>query len=184
MSAIGNQPAASGFMFSALPLWRRIALDSMRVSVDYGLVAAQMMHGPTIVACNHQSLLDGIIVALASPRPMVFPVTPRYSRNHPLTPRLLRWLERRGLGRVVTMDGDHIYALRELRRALAEGDSVCIFPEGRIGDGGCLQEQPGFRWLHEQTGCPVVRAVLTGADRSRLFAKAGSEYRPAIHLAL
>ena len=168
----------------ALPLWRRAALAALRVTVEHGEASQQIMRAPCIVTCNHLSLLDGIIIALAAPRPLVFPVTTKFSRDHPVAPAVLRWFERRGLGTVVPMDGDYFYPLRSLYRALQAGHSVCIFPEGRIADSGPLPENPGFQWLHEKTGCAVVHARLTGADKSRYFAKRGTRHLPPIHLAL
>lgn len=183
-----NAPAIqSSYPYSAvqLPIWRRSALAAMSARVQYGVVAAQLERGPCIVTCNHVSLLDGIIVALASPRPLVFPVTPLYARDHPYASRLLRWCERRGLGRVVPMDKGHFLPLRHLCRALEDGESVCIFPEGGLADGfNPLPENPGYRWLHEKTGRPIVRARIRGAERSRFFAKNGDAFRPSILLEL
>ena len=167
-----------------LPLWRRALLAILRVRVSYAEGAKALEDGPCIVACrNHRSMIDGVVVALAAPRALYFPVNVHHARRHPGTRAVLSWMERRGLGTIVPMDGAAIFGLRHLRRALLDGHSVCIFPEGKIGDAGAsLPEQPGHLWLANSTGRPMVWIKLEGAERSRLFARAGDKLWPRIHL--
>lgn len=164
--------------------WRRWTLKALRVDVRYGAVSSELGAGPCIVICNHVSLLDGVIIAMASPRPMTFPVTPKHSKRNPATRAVLRWLERRGLGTVVPMDRTSFYAVRSLRQSLLDGNSVCIFPEGKIADGGPSQMHRGYNWLSEQTGASIVTAKISGAERSRIFARHGTNLWPSIQLDL
>jgi acyl-[acyl-carrier-protein]-phospholipid O-acyltransferase/long-chain-fatty-acid--[acyl-carrier-protein] ligase len=156
----------------------------MHVRVTYGEAAEQIAAGPCIVACNHLSMLDGVIVSLASPRPLFFAVNIFHAREHPLTSRLLAWMERRGLGTVVPLDSGSVFGLRRLRVALDDGHAVCIFPEGKIADAGPLPERPGLAWLQARSGCPVVRVRIEGAEHSRLFAGKGDQLWPKIRLVL
>lgn len=166
-----------------LPLWRRVVLALLRVQVIHGEASAQIERGPIILALNHASFLDGVLVAVASPRPLHFPVNLRHSRQHPATRRILAWMERQGLGTVVPMDRTSVFGIRRLREALIAGHGVCIFPEGRIsgGDAGTV-EAPGYLWLQERTGRPVVWGRIEGAERSRLWAKSGDQLWPQIRL--
>lgn len=164
--------------------WRRAALKLLRVHVRYGEVSESLMNGPCIVICNHVSLLDGVIIALASPRPMVFPVTPKHSQRNPFTRAVLRWLERRGLGTVVPMDGSSFHAIRSLRQSLIASQSVCIFPAGKIADGTSSQMHRGYKWLSEKTDTVVVEATISGAEHSRIFARHGTILWPSIQLDL
>lgn len=168
-----------------IPVWRRAILAVLRVEVCFSdcenLISAK--DRPVIVTCNHQSLLDGLILAFACPVRMVFPVTPKHSRDNPFTSRGLRLLELLGLGYVVSLNSDHPFALRALQRALEAGQSVAIFPEGRIaGAKEVLPHKAGVQWLQGRTGAKVVRAKLSGADESRFFAIAGTRFRPRITL--
>ena len=167
-----------------LPFWRRAILAVLRVRVSYGPAAERIASGSCIVACNHVSMLDGVIVALASPRPLHFAVNLRHARAHPVTSRLLAWMEGRGLGTVVPLDGTSVFGLRRLDAALRTGAGVCLFPEGRIAEGAPLPEQPGLAWLRARNGRPLVRIRIEGADRSRLFARRGDRLWPAIRLVM
>lgn len=167
-----------------LQLWRRALLKALRVDVRYGAVADQLQRSPCIVICNHVSLLDGVIIALASPRPMVFPVTPKHSKANPWTKSVLQWLQHMGLGVVVPMDRSSYFAIRTLLRSINTGNSVCIFPEGKIADGEKSQIHGGYSWLANKTDAVVVTATISGAERSRIFARQGSELWPAIRLDL
>jgi acyl-[acyl-carrier-protein]-phospholipid O-acyltransferase/long-chain-fatty-acid--[acyl-carrier-protein] ligase len=127
--------------------------------------------------------LDGIIVALASPVPLTFGVDTGFSRRSRLARRgmaMLAWL---GFGEVVPIDANSPFGIRALAKALERGDSVMLFPEGRISETGLPQhEQPGVRWLAKRSGVRIHRIRIIGAERSRLFAKAGQHLWPSIHV--
>lgn len=163
-----------------LPTWRRTALAALRVSVVYTSTAQQLRQGPAILTCNHESLIDGIAVAFASPVPLCFAVTPDYAIRNRATARGLSILSRLGLGTVVPLSQDSPMALRGLLAALREGQSVMIFPTGTIR--AEAETKRGYRWLAEKAGCPILTASISGASRSLLFAKNGSALRPRITL--
>lgn len=167
----------------SVPFWRRCALHLFRVKVFYADVAKQLEDGPSIIICNHESLLDGVIIAFASPRPLHFAINTNHSLRHPIITPFLRWLEKRGLGTIVPIDNTSIYGIRALRKALDAGEPILIFPAGRRTLDPTL-EHPGYRWLHEKTGAPIVRAHIDGANRSRLFALRGKALWPRITLTL
>ncbi|WP_146162227.1 hypothetical protein [Marinobacter sp. 3-2] len=50
------------------------------------------------------SMLDGVLIALASPRPLVFAVNVNHAQRHPVTSRVLGAMSAIGLGRVVPVD--------------------------------------------------------------------------------
>lgn len=164
-----------------MQLWRRIALGLLRVRVTFTEQAGVISSQPSIVICNHQSLLDGVIFALAAPVSMDYAVTPKYAVENATTRRLLKFLERRGLGRVVPLSAEHSLSIRSLRKSLVSGRSVMIFPTGKITPG---EEQRGYEWLSVRTGCPVVRASISGADKSLIFSRSGKEIWPKISLTI
>lgn len=167
-----------------LPVWRQLALKLLRVKVTYGDTSQRLMSGgPLLVTCRHGSLLDGLIIAFASPRPMVFPVTTKHSVRNRFTRYGLRVLEALGLGRAVAMDTDHPASVRQLLRALRGGEVVMLFPSGRITKPDeSVPDLPGTEWLCEHARVDVSEVDLRGAERSRLFAPSGDRLWPKIAL--
>ena len=165
-------------------LLRRAGLAALRVRVAYRAASVERLRArPVLVCANHVSLIDGVIVALASPVPLVFGVDTDFSRRSLLARRGMAALAALGFGRVVPIDAGSPFGLRALRKALARGESVMLFPEGRISDtGGPLPEQPGVAWLAARCRAPVLRVRIRGAERSKLFAKAGSAWWPRIEM--
>lgn len=164
-----------------IPLWRRLFLRVFRVQVEFTDQSDLIRSKACIVICNHQSLIDGILFAMAAPASMDYAVTPRYAVESAIARRGLAFLVWCGLGRVVPLSASHAHSLRSLRASLVRGRSVMIFPTGTISP---ADEKKGYLWLSERTGCPVVRASIKGADRSRLFANSGHEWWPRIELSI
>lgn len=163
---------------------RRLALRILRVQATYAPGSIEVLRrGRVIVCANHVSLLDGVIVALASPAPLTFGVDTEFSRRSVMASRGMAALSWLGFGAVVPIDSQSPFGLRSLRKALERGDSVMVFPEGLISPTGQPQpEQPGVQWLAIRTRAPVLRIHIAGAERSRFFAKAGTEFWPRIHI--
>lgn len=165
-------------------LVRAVALRLLRVRATYSLASIeQLQAGRVLVCANHVSLLDGVVIALASPRPLVFAVDTDYSRRSWAAVRGMGLLAALGFGRVVPVDARSPFGIRALRQALAEGEAVMVFPEGRISETGRpLPEQPGVAWLARVSKAPVIRVSIAGAERSRFFAKAGDALWPRIEV--
>ena len=130
--------------------------------------------GAAVLVCNHVSFVDALIIMAASPRPIRFVMDHqifripllsfvfRTSRAIPIAPYKedAPMLER---------------AYDEIARALAEGDLVCIFPEGRITDNGEIYPfKPGIRRILERTPVPVVPLALRGLWGSFFSRRDGS----------
>lgn len=163
---------------------RRLALRILRVQATYSPDGIELLRrGRVIVCANHVSLLDGLIVALASPVPLTFGVDTDFSRRSLAASRCMGALAWLGFGAVVPIDSRSPFGLRSLCKALERGNSVMVFPEGLISPNGQPQpEQPGVQWLASRTRAPVLRIHIAGAERSRLFAKAGTEFWPQINI--
>lgn len=161
-----------------------LALRALRVQVLYSSSAClALRRGRAVVHANHVSLLDGVIIALASPAPLVFAVDTDYSRRSRSARLGLAFLSRVGFGSVVPVDATAPYGVRTLRRAIAAGSNVMVFPEGVISPTGRRQlDQPGLEWLIAKTGATPVAVEIHGAEHSRFFAKAGSRFWPKITL--
>lgn len=143
----------------------------------------QLLQGRVLIRCNHVSFLDGVLVTLASPVPLVVPVDTEFSLRPSPARSFLRMLERFGLGEVVPMDVNKPLALKTLKQRLDAGANVLIFPEGKISETGCIQpELPGAKWLVEKTRARVLDMRIEGAERSMFFGKSGSNFWPRISL--
>jgi 1-acyl-sn-glycerol-3-phosphate acyltransferase len=115
--------------------------------------------GPYIVAANHHNYLDGVVLAVALPRPVAFLVMPRVWRATPLHPLL-----HRRIGSIpLNLEGTDVGALRGALRALEGGRVVGIFPEGPFSVAGRLERGlPGVGLLALRAGVPVVPAGIRG----------------------
>ncbi len=117
-------------------------------------------HGGVLLAPNHLSFADGLLVGLYSPRHPHFLVYANYFDN-----RLLGWFGR--LGAVIPVrpgkKSSVVEALRTARDTLRRGDIVAIFPEGGLSRTGDLRRfEPGFLAVRKGTDCPVVPVYLAG----------------------
>ena len=116
--------------------------------------------GPVLLAINHLSMLDPILVGAVIPRPIYFMAKEELFR-YPLLGRILRWVHafpvRRG-----EPDREAIqYALKRLQ----EGQVVGIFPEGtRSLDGQLLTLHGGTALLALKSGAPILPVAITGTQ--------------------
>lgn len=164
---------------------RPVLLRMLRVRVTYKASTAAILSSgePSILVCNHVSLLDGIIVALASPVPLAFAVDTEYSRGAGATTRFLQVLGWLGFGKIIPIDATAPFGIRSLLTELTRGGRVMVFPEGRISETGQRGfDQPGVKWLADRSGVAVAELEIRGAEQSRLFAKGGSAMWPRIRL--
>lgn len=145
--------------------------------------ADHLRKGGRIVCANHVSLLDGPLIALASPIPMLYAVDSDYSVKSVGASFGLRLLERLGFGTVVPLDMGSPFGMRRILQALKEGQNVMIFPEGGISPDGHPQSiMPGLKWLQEKSGAETLWLQISGAEKSLLFSKAGKELWPSIRI--
>jgi 1-acyl-sn-glycerol-3-phosphate acyltransferase len=115
--------------------------------------------GPAVIAPNHDSLLDGIVLGAAISRELRFLAKAELWRS-----RLLGWVLD-GLGAVGIKRGcgDHL-ALARMRQALEAGQAVAIFPQGAIC--GDRMWHRGAARLALVTGAPLVPVRLVGTARA------------------
>lgn len=119
--------------------------------------------GPFIVAANHANYLDGVVLASALPRKIVFLVMPRVYRATPLHPFFHRHVGSIPIELVRPDPG----AIRRALRLLEAGGVVGIFPEGPFGRSGRLvRGQPGVALVALRAGVPVVPAAITGTAQA------------------
>jgi len=98
--------------------------------------------GPAVLACNHVSFVDAVLLMAASPRPIYFVMDHRIFRAP-----VLGWLFRLAKAIPVASQKDDpaVYeaAFARAAQVLREGDLLAIFPEGSITRDGQLQPFKG-----------------------------------------
>ena len=119
--------------------------------------------GAFIVAANHANYLDGVVLASALSRKIVFLVMPRVYRATPLHPFF-----HRHVGSIpIELTRPDPGAIRRALRVLGAGGVVGIFPEGPFGRSGRLvRGQPGIALVALRAGVPVVPAAISGTAQA------------------
>jgi 1-acyl-sn-glycerol-3-phosphate acyltransferase len=115
--------------------------------------------GQAVIAGNHDSVLDGIVLGAAVDRDLCFLGKAELWRFRPLAWAL------DGIGAVPVERGrGDIEALARTRRALEEGRLVAIFPQGSVR--GDRRWRRGAARLALATGAPIVPVRLVGTARA------------------
>jgi 1-acyl-sn-glycerol-3-phosphate acyltransferase len=123
--------------------------------------------GPVLIASNHLSFADSIVITLVAPRSVSF-----LAKSDYFTGRGLRgWFSRAffsGVGAIPVLRGAGAAAQEALNdglEVLQRGDAFSIYPEGtRSLDGRLYKGRTGVAWLALTSGAPVVPVALTGTQ--------------------
>lgn len=118
--------------------------------------------GAALIVCNHVSYMDALILSATIPRPVRFVMYYRIF-NIPV----MRWIFR--TAKAIPIAGAKEdpalmqAAFDEVDKALAEGELVCIFPEGALTrDGGIAPFRGGVEKILQARPVPVVPMALRG----------------------
>src|SRR4051794_31481351 len=152
-------------LISTLTFGGRVFAQAMsRVTVE-GAIDEIPMDGPLILAANHASNLDAVVLG---------------SWLIPKLGRRIHWLGKKELfdwpvvGWAAANGGVHpvdrgaadVDAFRLAKRILDEGHVLFVFPEGTRSPDGSLQEaQDGLAVLAIRTGSPIVPLAIAGSNR-------------------
>ncbi len=113
--------------------------------------------GPLIVAANHFSFMDPMVLQSLFPRRISFMMTEVYYEGRG------KWLFKLLRCICVKEGGANIAALRGGLHELKKNEVLGIFPEGGISKEGCLREgNPGIGFLALKSGVPVIPAFISG----------------------
>ena len=118
--------------------------------------------GPAIIVCNHVSFVDALIITAACRRPI------RFIMDHKIFKAPLMsffFHQSRAIPIAPARDDPALMeqAFDEAAKALAEGELVGIFPEGKITDSGELNPfRGGIMRILERQPAPVVPLALRG----------------------
>ncbi len=137
--------------------------------------------GPVVLAANHRSMMDVPVLALASPRPLVFMAKVELFRSR-AGARFFDWLG----GFPVRRDIPDLRAIDAGLAVLARGGVLAVYPEGKRNfEGGLLPFLGGAAWMALRTGAPVVPSAIidTGRDGGSRHARVRfGEAIPVVHL--
>jgi 1-acyl-sn-glycerol-3-phosphate acyltransferase len=130
------------------------------------------LKGPAIVAANHSSHVDTLLLLAIFPSRALARVRPAAAADYFLKDPVIGWFSRHVIGIVPVARlkaGRDEDVLAPARAALAAGDIVVVFPEGTRGDGegdGMGQLKSGVARLAEAfPDAPVIPVWIQGAGR-------------------
>ncbi len=156
---------------SITPLIAAIAFGSRifgravsRVRIE-GAIDAIPRDGPVILAANHASNLDAVVIGSW--------LIPRLGRRIQWLGKkelfdwpLVGWAARNGGVHPVDRDAADVEAFRLAQRILDEGHVLFVFPEGTRSPDGTLQEaRDGIALLALRTGAPIVPIGIAGSNK-------------------
>ncbi|TAG04409.1 MAG: MFS transporter [Betaproteobacteria bacterium] len=134
--------------------------------------------GPVIIVANHVSYVDALVISAAVRRPLQFVM----DHNIFKTPGL-GWVFRQMKAIPISGAKEDPAKMEEafarVRQALADGDAVAVFPEGKLTSTGDMNPfRPGIERIVSETGAPVVPIALRGLWGSFFSrAKEGKAFR-------
>ena len=117
-------------------------------------------HQQGIIVCNHQSFLDGLLLGLYLPQKPLFVINKEIAA---------RWYFKTFLRFVphVTVDPFHPMAMKTILQHAKTGESIAIFPEGRITlTGSFMKFYEGAAFIANKTDRPLIPVFIEGADRT------------------
>lgn len=124
--------------------------------------------GPLIVAPNHLSFFDSIIVQTLMPRRIAFFAKAEYFTSPGVKGAFWRWFFG-STGSIPVQRGEHaasVAALQSALEVLESNEAFGIYPEGtRSRDGRLYRGRTGVAWLALTTGAPVVPVGLVDTDK-------------------
>lgn len=143
---------------TALGFWRPDVIGADNVPAE----------GPVILASNHLSFADSVVIPLTAPRQVAFLAKDDYWTGTGFTGMVSRTFFT-AIGSIPVDRDDPRAAQNSLDLALAhlrDGGAFGIYPEGtRSRDGRLYRGRTGVAWLALTAGCPVVPVALTGTDK-------------------
>jgi 1-acyl-sn-glycerol-3-phosphate acyltransferase len=124
--------------------------------------------GPVILASNHLSFVDSMVIPMVVPRRVAFLAKSDYFTGSGVKGTLSRWWFS-GLGMIPVDRDDTRAAQASLDAALSvlsSGGAFGIYPEGtRSRDGLLYRGRTGVAWLAMTSGAPVVPVALVGTEK-------------------
>jgi 1-acyl-sn-glycerol-3-phosphate acyltransferase len=156
----------AGYIFLLVPEYLLRFLAFVLTHVVYRFKVRGEQHIPTagaaVLVCNHVSFVDAVLLMAASPRPIRFIMDHRIFAT-PVLGRLFKLVKAIPIAPQREDPVAYERAFAQAHQVLAEGDLLCIFPEGAITRDGSLGEfKGGVMKLLQSQAVPVVPMALVG----------------------
>lgn len=136
-----------------LYIWMRIFHG-----LQFSGVANIPREGPVVIAANHPSFFDPVVLSLATQRHVRF-----FALAEILKIPLIGWFARQWGILPVTPGGDNEPTIQKALRILQRGGAIGIFPEGRRSLQYAMgAARPGVGRLAVQSGAVIVPCVIYG----------------------
>ena len=117
--------------------------------------------GPTILAANHVSFIDPLVIMVSVRRPVRFMAKKELFRFP-----LFGWLLRRFGTFPINRNRINLQAFKQAASLLEAGEVIAMFPEGTRGDGIELQPgKSGIGLIAARTGAPVIPVLHQGTEK-------------------
>ncbi len=113
-----------------------------------------------IIVCNHQSFLDGLLLGLYLPQKPLFVIDRQIAA---------KWYFKFFLRFVphVTVDPFHPMAMKTILQKAQNGESIVIFPEGRITlTGSFMKFYEGAAFIAYKAKRPLIPVFIEGAEQT------------------
>jgi 1-acyl-sn-glycerol-3-phosphate acyltransferase len=171
----------AGYIYSLVPefLLRFIAWLLVHTFYRIRLVHAERIpeEGAAVLVCNHVSFVDAIVIMAESPRPIRFVMDQQIFRSP-----FVGWLFRHAKAIPIAPAHEDAALLKRAydlcAQALADGELVCIFPEGKLTRTGDLNPfRHGVSEIVRRTPAPVIPMALRGLWGS-VFSRAVDAHWP------
>jgi 1-acyl-sn-glycerol-3-phosphate acyltransferase len=167
VSAPDSEGVASDLLAGTLhgrqrAILRAIALAVLRPLLSLRLIGVEAVpqDGPLLVASNHLSNADPIILEAAFPRPLFFLGKAELFRNP-----IFRWVLRRFGGIPVERGTADRAAIRRACAVLEQGIALGIYPEGaRSRTAALVKGLPGAGLIALQADSPVLPVAIYGTE--------------------
>ncbi|MEE7559913.1 MFS transporter, partial [Xanthomonas sp. Kuri4-2] len=164
--AIANTVVAI-WIFSIVPEFLMRFLSWLLVSALYrlrpqGIEKSVPDEGAALIVCNHVSYMDALILSATIPRPVRFVMYYRIF-NIPVMSWIFRTAKAIPIAGARENPALMQRAFDEIDAALADGELVCIFPEGALTrDGAIAPFKSGVEKILARRPVPVVPMALRG----------------------
>ncbi|VVE26360.1 glycerol acyltransferase [Pandoraea horticolens] len=118
--------------------------------------------GPCVLVCNHVSFADAVVIGASIRRPVRFVMDHRIF-HIPVLSWFFRTVRAIPIAPAHEDAGGLNKAYEQIAKALAAGEVVCIFPEGKLTASGDVQAfRQGVQRIIERSPVPVVPMALRG----------------------
>lgn len=156
----------AAYIFTLLPEFLIRFLAWILVNTLYRIRAAGLEHipreGPAVLVCNHVSYVDALIVGGTIRRPVRFVM---YYRIFEIPFLKLLFSTAKAIPIAPARENQALLdeAFERIDAELADGNLVCIFPEGAITRDGKIHEfRPGVEAILARRPVPVIPLALSG----------------------